>query len=139
MEVFIYILSFISGGVVLTVAYIYQLTTKTKEKQDRLLSFQQNLQSIQSDHFENYKSGLESAYTELSGIKKGLSEDGYRNLREQSKLQKTAEIRIKTLEAENRKIREDMEANMNRVMGDIQKINSWKTSVQNDPNVINRY
>ena len=70
MEVFLFLLSFISGGVVLTVAYIYHLTTKTKEKQDRLLSFQQNLQSIQSDHFENYKSGLESAYTELSGIKK---------------------------------------------------------------------
>lgn len=139
MEVFLFLLSFISGGVVLTVAYIYRLTTQTHGKQDRLTSYQQNLQSIQGDQFTKFKSELESVYTLLDDIKGELKNDGYRNLREQSKLQKTAELRIKMLEAENLKNRGDIEANMNRVMGDIQNINTWKASVQNDPNTINRY
>ncbi len=139
MEVFLFLLSFISGGVVLTVAYIYHLTSTTKEKQDRLVSYQQNLQSIQGDQFSKYKSELESVYTQLAGIEKAMKEDGYENLTVQRKLQKTADVRIKQLEVELNKNREAIRENMNRTMGEIQNITAWKNTVERDPNVVNRY
>ncbi len=139
MEVFLFLLSFISGGVVLTVAYIYHLTSTTKEKQDRLVSYQQNLQSIQGDQFSKYKSELESVYTQLTGIEKAMKEDGYENLTVQRKLQKTADVRIKQLEVELNKNREAIRENMNRTMGEIQNITAWKNTVERDPNVLNRY
>ena len=139
MEVFLFFLSFVAGGVVLTVAYIYHLTTKTKQDQDRLVSYQQNLQGIQSEQFSTFKADLQSVYTELSGIREEMKNDGYENLTTQRKLQKTSEVRIKQLENELNKNREMFNEHVRRYSGEIQNITAWKTSVQNDSNVINRY
>jgi len=43
MELFLFILSFISGGVILTVAFTTYLTTTTKTKQDKLAFLQDEL------------------------------------------------------------------------------------------------
>tara|TARA_Y100000361_G_scaffold97007_1_gene86951 strand:- start:3471 stop:3890 length:420 start_codon:yes stop_codon:yes gene_type:complete len=139
MELFLFLLSFVSGGVVLTVAYIYHTTSQTKDKQDRLVSYQQNLQTIQADQFNKYKTELESVYKKLSIIEEEMKNDGYANLSTQRKLQKTAELRIKMLEDEMNKNRNMINGNMDRSMGEIQKLIAWKNTVSEDPNVISRY
>tara|TARA_Y100000004_G_C8788012_1_gene357954 strand:- start:260 stop:679 length:420 start_codon:yes stop_codon:yes gene_type:complete len=139
MEVFLFLLSFISGGVVLTVAYIYHITSQTKDKQDRLVSYQQNLQTIQADQFNKYKMDLESVYKKLDTIEEEMKNDGYANLSTQRKLQKTAEVRIKNLENEINKNRSVIEGNMGNVMSNIQQLTSEINRLKEDPNVISRY
>tara|TARA_R100000742_G_C4252688_1_gene70842 strand:- start:692 stop:886 length:195 start_codon:yes stop_codon:yes gene_type:complete len=51
MEVFLFILSFISGGVILTVAYTTYLTNTTKTKQDKLAFMQDQLIELQKKQF----------------------------------------------------------------------------------------
>ena len=89
MEVFLFLLSFISGGVVLTVAYIYHITSQTKEKQDRLVGLQQDLQRIQNSQFNSFETELKSVYNKLEIVEEEMKKDGYANLTTQRKLQKT--------------------------------------------------
>ena len=52
MEVFLFILSFMSGGVILTVAYTTYLTNSTKTKQDKLAFLQDQLLEVQKQQFK---------------------------------------------------------------------------------------
>lgn len=139
MEVFLFLLSFISGGVVLTVAYIYHITSQTKEKQDRLVGLQQDLQRIQNSQFNSFETELKSVYNKLEIVEEEMKKDGYANLTTQRKLQKTAEVRIKNLENEINKNRSVIEGNMGNVMSNIQQLTSEINRLKEDPNVISRY
>ena len=54
MEVFLFILSFMSGGVILTVAYTTYITNATKTKQDKLAFLQEELLRVQESQFKEY-------------------------------------------------------------------------------------
>tara|TARA_Y100000592_G_scaffold80165_1_gene126583 strand:- start:132 stop:551 length:420 start_codon:yes stop_codon:yes gene_type:complete len=139
MDGFLFLLSFISGGVVLTVAYIYHLTTKTKEKQDRLIGLQQNLQTIQNNQFSGYESQLKSVYDQMEKVEGEMKNDGYANLNVIRKEYKTLKVTVEQLSKELSKERSLNGERINRCMGDIQRLTGELNALKEDPNVINRY
>ena len=139
MDGFLFLLSFISGGVVLTVAYIYHLTTKTKEKQDRLIGLQQNLQTIQNNQFSGYESQLKSVYDQMEKVEGEMKNDGYANLNVIRKEYKTLKVTVEKLSKELSKERSLNGERINRCMGDIQRLTGELNALKEDPNVINRY
>ena len=135
----LFLLSFISGGVVLTVTYIYHLTTKTKEKQDRLIGLQQNLQTIQNNQFSGYESQLKSVYDQMEKVEGEMKNDGYANLNVIRKEYKTLKVTVEQLSKELSKERSLNGERINRCMGDIQRLTGELNALKEDPNVINRY
>ena len=139
MDGFLFFLSFMSGGVVLPVAYIYHLTTKTKEKQDRLIGLQQNLQSIQQSQFGNFEGEVKSVYNKLDQVENEMKNDGYANLNVIRKEYKTLRVEVEQIAKELAGERIINEERMNRAMSDIQRLTGEIGALKDDPNVINRY
>ena len=80
MEVFLFILSFMSGGVILTVAYTTYLTNSTKTKQDKLAFLQDQLLEVQKQQFKDYHQHQSTTLTELIDIRSRMEGDSYRDL-----------------------------------------------------------
>ena len=80
MEVFLFILSFMSGGVILTVAYTTYLTNSTKTKQDKLAFLQDQLLEVQKQQFKDYDQHQSTTLSELIDIRSRMEGDSYRDL-----------------------------------------------------------
>ena len=80
MEVFLFILSFMSGGVILTVAYTTYITNTTKSKQDKLAFMQEQLIDIQKQQFEKFDVDYNKQKSELVDIRSKMEGDQYRDL-----------------------------------------------------------
>lgn len=80
MEVFLFILSFMSGGVILTVAYTTYLTNSTKTKQDKLAFLQDQLLEVQKQQFKDYDQQQSTTLSELVDIRSRMEGDSYRDL-----------------------------------------------------------
>ena len=80
MEVFLFILSFMSGGVILTVAYTTYLTNSTKTKQDKLAFLQDQLLEVQKQQFKDYDQHQSTTLSELIDIRSRMEADSYRDL-----------------------------------------------------------
>ena len=80
MEVFLFILSFMSGGVILTVAYTTYLTNSTKTKQDKLAFLQDQLLKVQKQQFKDYDQQQSTTLSELVDIRSRMEGDSYRDL-----------------------------------------------------------
>lgn len=80
MEVFLFILSFMSGGVILTVAYTTYITNATKTKQDKLAFLQEELLRVQESQFKEYDTELTKVNSELVDIRSRMEGDSYRDL-----------------------------------------------------------
>lgn len=80
MEVFLFILSFMSGGVILTVAYTTYITNTTKSKQDKLAFMQEQLIDIQKQQFEKFDVEYNKQKRELVDIRSRMEGDQYRDL-----------------------------------------------------------
>lgn len=80
MELFIYILSFISGGVVFTVAYILKLTRETHQRQDDF----EHEHTINMDLFKvgikDFQHRQDRQIDELTLIRSEMESDTYRDL-----------------------------------------------------------
>ena len=82
MELFIYILSFISGGVVLTVAYNAYITTTIRKRYNNLLEFQKDLEQVQSDQFAQTDKIIKDMTNHVNSIKLEMQNDNYSSLSE---------------------------------------------------------
>ena len=80
MEVFLFILSFMSGGVILTVAYTTYITNATKTKQDKLAFLQEELLRVQESQFKEYDTAQTKVNSELVDIRSRMEGDSYRDL-----------------------------------------------------------
>ena len=80
MEVFLFILSFMSGGVILTVAYTTYITNATKTKQDKLAFLQEELLRVQESQFKEYDTVQTKVNSELVDIRSRMEGDSYRDL-----------------------------------------------------------
>ena len=80
MEVFLFILSFMSGGVILTVAYTTYITNATKTKQDKLEFLQEELLRVQESQFKEYDTVQTKVNSELVDIRSRMEGDSYRDL-----------------------------------------------------------
>ena len=80
MEVFLFILSFMSGGVILTVAYTTYITNSTKTKQDKLAFLQDELIKVQKQQFKDFDTQHSKVLSELIDIRSRMEGDSYRDL-----------------------------------------------------------
>mgnify|MGYP001288938006 FL=1 len=80
MEVFLFILSFMSGGVILTVAYTTYITNTTKSKQDKLAFMQEQLIDIQKQQFEKFDVDYNKQKRESVDIRSRMEGDQYQDL-----------------------------------------------------------
>ena len=82
MELFIYILSFISGGVVLTVAYNAYITTTIRFRYNSLLELQKDLEQVQRDQFAQTDKIIKDMTNHFNSIKLEMQNDNYSSLSE---------------------------------------------------------
>ena len=82
MELFIYILSFISGGVVLTVAYNAYITTTIRVRYNSLLELQKDLEQVQRDQFAQTDKIIKDMTSHVNSIKLEMQNDNYSSLSE---------------------------------------------------------
>ena len=82
MELFIYILSFISGGVVLTVAYNAYITTTIRVRYNSLLELQKDLEQVQRDQFAQTDKIIKDMTNHVNSIKLEMQNDNYSSLSE---------------------------------------------------------
>jgi len=82
MEIFLFILSFISGGVVLTVAYNAYITTTIRKRYNNLLEFQKDLEQVQRDQFAQTDKIIKDMTSHVNSIKLEMQNDNYSSLSE---------------------------------------------------------
>ena len=82
MEIFLFILSFISGGVVLTVAYNAYITTTISKRYNNLLEFQKDLEQVQRDQFAQTDKIIKDMTNHVNSIKLEMQNDNYSSLSE---------------------------------------------------------
>ena len=82
MELFIYILSFISGGVVLTVAYNAYITTTIRFRYNSVLELQKDLEQVQRDQFAQTDKIIKDMTNHVNSIKLEMQNDNYSSLSE---------------------------------------------------------
>ena len=82
MDIFLFILSFISGGVVLTVAYNAYITTTIRKRYNNLLEFQKDLEQVQRDQFAQTDKIIKDMTNHVNSIKLEMQNDNYSSLSE---------------------------------------------------------
>lgn len=80
MEIFVYILSFISGGVVLTVAYNTYITSTIRERYNTLLDFQKELEAVQKDQFQQTDKMVKELVANITATREAMQADNYKDL-----------------------------------------------------------
>jgi len=120
MEVFLFILSFISGGVILTVAYTTYLTNTTKTKQDKLAFMHEQLVSIQKKQFEEFDHKHSETLSELIDIRSRMEGDQYRDLSKTNERISNDSTRLDILIQDVNKMNIEQRGEINRIENDIQ-------------------
>lgn len=120
MEVFLFILSFISGGVILTVAYTTYLTNQTKAKQDKLVFLQEQLNELQKKQFEDFETGYDKQRRELEDIRSRMEGDQYRELSKTNQRITEDSLRLDLLIQDVNKMNIEQRGEINRIENDIQ-------------------
>jgi len=120
MEVFLFILSFISGGVILTVAYTTYITNTTKTKQDKLAFMHEQLVSIQKKQFEEFDHKHSETLSELIDIRSRMEGDQYRDLSRTNERISNDSTRLDILIQDVNKMNIEQRGEINRIENDIQ-------------------
>jgi len=133
MEVFLFILSFISGGVILTVAYITHLTISTRGKQDKLAYMQEQLKTIQQKQFSDMEIQYKDYMEGMNRIKKVLEGDSYRDLAGTNQRINKESTRLDELIKTTNRINITLKGDINDARNDIQnKMVSMGKRIESD-------
>jgi hypothetical protein len=120
MEVFLFILSFMSGGVILTVAYTTYITTATKTKQDKLAFMQEQLMAIQKSQFSDMELQYKKTLDELTRIGSEMQGDSYRDLAKTNQRVSRETTRLDNFIKEANRMNIEQRGELNSVRNDTQ-------------------
>ena len=120
MEIFLFILSFISGGVILTVAYTTYITNQTKTKQDKLAFLQEQLNELQKKQFEDFETGYDKQRRELVDIRSRMEGDQYRDISRTNQRISENSAKLDRLIQDVNKMNIEQRGEINRIENDIQ-------------------
>ena len=120
MELFLFILSFISGGVILTVAYTTYITNQTKTKQDKLAFLQEQLNELQKKQFEDFETGYDKQRRELVDIRSRMEGDQYRDISRTNQRISENSTKLDRLIQDVNKMNIEQRGEINRIENDIQ-------------------
>jgi len=139
MEVYLFILSFISGGVVLTVAYTtflsFQANKKYKSMEEYMYSFQDDVKSQTS----RWNSDLRVVSDNHQKIKVKLESDHYKDLSDVNKKLDNLSSDIETLGRNLDSDRKINEGEINKLYNNIQQTVNMVNTVKEDQKLNQNY
>jgi len=139
MEIFLFILSFITGGIVFTTIYITTLTSKLNKRvtlMDETMEKGYNLINIEIEKLELDVKNIKS---NVKGIQIKLAEDGYAKISEINKDILVIKDRMKTISEGISLDKATYNGEIRRLNGMIQNTTKMINTVRDDPNTLSRY
>ena len=139
MELFIYILSFISGGVVLTVAYNAYITTTIRVRYNSLLSLQKELESVQNDQFVQTDKMIKEIVANIKATREQMQADNYTSLGELNEELNNLKLSISSIREDLEADRKINEGEFRKLGGNIQNTIGMINAVKEDKNMLSKY
>ena len=139
MELFIYILSFISGGVVLTVAYNAYITTTIRVRYNSLLSLQKELESVQNDQFVQTDKMIKEIVANIKATREQMQADNYTSLGELNEELNKLKLSISSIREDLEADRKINEGEFRKLGGNIQNTIGMINAVKEDKNMLSKY
>ena len=139
MELFIYILSFISGGVVLTVAYNAYITTTIRVRYNSLLILQKELESVQNDQFVQTDKMIKEIVTNIKATREQMQADNYTSLGELNEELNKLKLSISSIREDLEADRKINEGEFRKLGGNIQNTIGMINAVKEDKNMLSKY
>ena len=139
MELFIYILSFISGGVVLTVAYNAYITTTIRVRYNSLLSLQKDLEKVQNDQFVQTDKMIKEIVANIKATREQMQADNYTSLGELNEELNKLKLSISSIREDLEADRKINEGEFRKLGGNIQNTIGMINAVKEDKNMLSKY
>ena len=139
MELFIYILSFISGGVVLTVAYNAYITTTIRVRYNSLLSLQKELESVLNEQFVQTDKMIKEIVANVKATREQMQADNYTSLGELNEELNKLKLSISSIREDLEADRKINEGEFRKLGGNIQNTIGMINAVKEDKNFLSKY
>ena len=139
MELFIYILSFISGGVVLTVAYNAYITTTIRVRYNSLLSLQKELENVQNEQFAQTDKMIKEIVANIKATREQMQADNYTSLGELNEELNNLKLSISSIREDLEADRKINEGEFRKLGGNIQNTIGMINAVKEDKNFLSKY
>ena len=139
MELFIYILSFISGGVVLTVAYNAYITTTIRVRYNSLLSLQKELENVQNEQFAQTDKMIKEIVANIKATREQMQADNYTSLGELNEELNKLKLSISSVREDLEADRKINEGEFRKLGGNIQNTIGMINAVKEDKNFLSKY
>ena len=139
MELFIYILSFISGGVVLTVAYNAYITTTIRVRYNSLLSLQKELENVQNEQFAQTDKMVKEIVANIKATREQMQADNYTSLGELNEELNKLKLSISSVREDLEADRKINEGEFRKLGGNIQNTIGMINAVKEDKNFLSKY
>ena len=139
MEIFLFILSFISGGVVLTVAYNAYITTTIRVRYNSLLSLQKELESVQNEQFVQTDKMIKEIVANVKATREQMQADNYTSLGELNEELNNLKLSISSIREDLEADRKINEGEFRKLGGNIQNTIGMINAVKEDKNFLSKY
>ena len=139
MEIFLFILSFITGGIVFTTIYITTLTFKLNKRvtlMDETLEKSHNMIGFEIDNLELSNKDIKS---NIKSIQIKLAEDGYAKISDINKDLIVIKDQLKSISEGINLDKAAYNGEVRRLNGMIQNTKKMINTVRDDPNTLSRY
>ena len=139
MEIFLFILSFISGGVVLTVAYNAYITTTIRVRYNSLLSLQKELENVQNEQFVQTDKMIKEIVANVKATREQMQADNYTSLGELNEELNKLKLSISSIREDLESDRKVNEGEFRKLGGNIQNTIGMINAVKEDKNFLSKY
>ena len=139
MEIFLFILSFITGGIVFTTIYITTLTSKLNKRVTLMDETMEKGYNLIDFEIEKLELDVKDVKSNVKGIQIKLAEDGYAKISEINKDILVIKDRMKTISEGISLDKATYNGEIRRLNGMIQNTTKMINTVRDDPNTLSRY
>ena len=139
MEIFLFILSFITGGIVFTTIYITTLTSKLNKRVTLMDETMEKGYNLIDFEIEKLELDVKDVKSNVKGIQIKLAEDGYAKISEINKDILVIKDRMKTISEGISIDKATYNGEIRRLNGMIQNTTKMINTVRDDPNTLSRY
>ena len=139
MDIFLFILSFISGGVVLTVAYNAYITTTIRVRYNSLLSLQKELENVQNEQFVQTDKMIKEIVANIKATREQMQADNYASLGELNEELNKLKLSISSIREDLEADRKINEGEFRKLGGNIQNTIGMINAVKEDKNFLSKY
>ena len=139
MEIFLFILSFITGGIVFTTIYITTLTSKLNKRVTLMDETMEKGYNLIDFEIEKLELDVKDVKSNVKGIQIKLAEDGYAKISEINKDILVIKDRMKTISEGISLDKATYNGEIRRLNGMIQNTTKMINTVRDNPNTLSRY